>query len=227
VSARIGELPAGVEALLLLTVEEIAVNDLRETFHHWVRTFALPFAEGKLGEPMPHRPAIDWRLTDDKLVPEAKMQKALELWDESREGLAELLKTHALGLNKDLRLALEKDRQVALDNEQERFKQRQGELSKLIQDTTAQRLEREIEDLKSDLDQLGLFDVAGRELEHRRLIEDKEEELRRRRSQLEGLRQMLETERQRIISFLIPKRFALANDVLVLPVALEIRMRGV
>jgi hypothetical protein len=36
-----GAVPQGADALLLLTVEEMAVNELRETFHHWVRTVVL------------------------------------------------------------------------------------------------------------------------------------------------------------------------------------------
>ena len=32
---RVGDVPPGAHALVLLTVEELAVNELRETFHHW------------------------------------------------------------------------------------------------------------------------------------------------------------------------------------------------
>src|SRR5690606_23286788 len=46
-------LPGNVDAIILLTVEEMAVNDLRETFHHWTRTLALPVKNGALGEPLP------------------------------------------------------------------------------------------------------------------------------------------------------------------------------
>jgi hypothetical protein len=31
---------------VLLSVEELAVNDLRETFHHWVRTLIFPIQRG-------------------------------------------------------------------------------------------------------------------------------------------------------------------------------------
>jgi hypothetical protein len=46
--------------LLLLTVEEMAVNELRETFHHWVRTVALPIKGGVLGDAAGLRRAA-WR----------------------------------------------------------------------------------------------------------------------------------------------------------------------
>ena len=37
-----GMSPSRAEALVLLSVEELAVNDLRETFHHWVRIPTFP-----------------------------------------------------------------------------------------------------------------------------------------------------------------------------------------
>jgi len=50
-TVRVGPVPVGAEALLLLTVEELGVNDLRESFHLWVRTIALPVAAGRIGTP--------------------------------------------------------------------------------------------------------------------------------------------------------------------------------
>ncbi len=44
-SVRHGDIPAGCEALILLHLEELAVNQLRETFHHWIGTFLLPVRE--------------------------------------------------------------------------------------------------------------------------------------------------------------------------------------
>jgi hypothetical protein len=60
-TVRRGELPAGAEALILFSLEELAVNELREPLHHWVRTFALPVREGSLGRPLADRPACEWR----------------------------------------------------------------------------------------------------------------------------------------------------------------------
>ncbi|MFY0538925.1 hypothetical protein [Nannocystis pusilla] len=53
---RRGPVPSGADALVKLTLEELAVNELREPFHHWVRTWTLPIAAGKLGEPLTYRP---------------------------------------------------------------------------------------------------------------------------------------------------------------------------
>lgn len=54
---RHGEVPADADALVLFSFEEIAVNELRETFHRWVRTVAFPVRNGELAEPMQHEPA--------------------------------------------------------------------------------------------------------------------------------------------------------------------------
>ena len=78
-TVRAGEVPDGAEALILLSVEEIGVNALRETFHRWVRTLALPVRDGALGEPLAHVPALTLR-------------GALEIHDpEERERAGDLL----------------------------------------------------------------------------------------------------------------------------------------
>ena len=60
-TVRLSALPPGTDALVLLSVEELAVNDLRETFHHWVRTVVFPVATGRLGAHLPHRAAAQLR----------------------------------------------------------------------------------------------------------------------------------------------------------------------
>jgi hypothetical protein len=57
-TVRCAPLPAGTDAWVLLNVEELAVNDLRETFHHWVRTLVFPVIHGTLGTPLPHLSAL-------------------------------------------------------------------------------------------------------------------------------------------------------------------------
>ena len=49
-----GAVPEGAQALVLVTVEEMAVYELRETFHHWVRTVVLPVRQSALGDPLPY-----------------------------------------------------------------------------------------------------------------------------------------------------------------------------
>src|SRR5690606_11299873 len=49
-----GSLPDDADAVVLLSVEELAVNALRETFHHWVRTIGFPIRNGRLASPLAH-----------------------------------------------------------------------------------------------------------------------------------------------------------------------------
>jgi hypothetical protein len=69
-TVRRGPVPDGAAAVLYLTLEELATNELRETFHHWVRTVRLPVVatvadgevvEAALGGPLAHRPAAALR----------------------------------------------------------------------------------------------------------------------------------------------------------------------
>src|SRR5262249_31930989 len=55
-------LPKGATALVLLTIEELAVNELRETFHHWIRTLQLPINKDRLGAPLAHVAAAQLRV---------------------------------------------------------------------------------------------------------------------------------------------------------------------
>jgi superfamily II DNA or RNA helicase len=48
--ARRGPVPENIEAVILVTVEELATNELREPFHQWVRTLRFPFAKKRLGK---------------------------------------------------------------------------------------------------------------------------------------------------------------------------------
>ncbi|MEZ5285571.1 MAG: hypothetical protein R2712_12365 [Vicinamibacterales bacterium] len=60
-TVRSGDVPAGAEALVLLTVEELAVNELRETFHDWVTDAAVPDRARHARGLLPHRAAVDLR----------------------------------------------------------------------------------------------------------------------------------------------------------------------
>ena len=47
-TVRSGGVPDDADAVVLLSIEELAVNELRETFHRWVRTLALPVRTPRL-----------------------------------------------------------------------------------------------------------------------------------------------------------------------------------
>jgi superfamily II DNA or RNA helicase len=222
-TVRHGGVPQGAEALLLITVEELAVNELRESFHHWVQTLRVPIRKGELRDVQPHEPV---RVTQASVRPGTRgdMAKARALWDDIAVEAAALVRTIADDLTKRLSEALADEREVAIAREQERFKSRQGELSALIEDQSLARLEREIQDLEHERRQGALFDAEDRLKEILQSQQAKEEELRRRRAHIEDLRRQLVRERERIVDGVLPKRYAIRGTAQVFPVAVEIRL---
>ena len=116
------------------------------------------------------------------------------------------------------------DGEAAREREDERYRQRQGEVSALIEQSTLARLNREIEQLSLKKRQGRLFDESERLAEIEQSIQEKEEELKRRRRHYEEIRAGLQRERTRILEHLLPARFALAGDAQVFPVAVEVRL---
>ncbi len=221
-TVRCGSVPEGADALLLLTVEEFAVNELRESFHHWVRTIRLPIVNGDLKVPLQHLPAREFRAPTT--IPDAgKINRAREIWMNIAPEVREYIDQLSDALNKRLTDALLQEGPEALARENERFLQRQGEVSSLIEQTILQRLEREIAALRNEQGQGILFDREDRLTELERSIAEREEEVRRRRAHYEELREQLAKERDRVIRFLIPKRFAMRGEAQIFPVAVEIR----
>ena len=115
-------------------------------------------------------------------------------------------------------------RQAHARREDERYRQRQGEVSALIEHSTITRLEREIEDLNLRAAQGVLFHEAGHLASIEQSIEEKREEIKRRREHYVEIREQLQHERARIIEYLLPKRFAMAGEARVFPVTVEIRL---
>jgi superfamily II DNA or RNA helicase len=222
-TVRLGELPVGVEAEILLSVEELAINELRETFHHWVRTLVFPVQKGKLGAPRPHRAARD--LAFARATQDARhIATARDLIDEVEPELKRHLADHAQQVTTSLRAALAEVGVEARKREQERYKSRQGEISALIAESTLERLEREIQKLKRERQQGLLFGGQGHLDEIDRSIEQKQEELKRRRSHYEQVREQLEYERTRVLERLLPRRHAMTAAAQVFPVTLELRL---
>ncbi len=223
-TVRRGPVPENAEALILLTIEELAVNELRETFHHWVRTVRLPFRDGTLGEPLPHVPARHLALPDSPPLRPEDVEAAREVWTEVEADVKVLLRNMGADLTRRIRETLEAERATAEERERERFRSRQAELSALIEDSTVQRLEREIDFLRSELAQGVLFDRDRRLADLERSIETKEEEVRRRRQHYEELREQLQRERERVLQRILPLRHTLRGEAQVFPVAVEVRL---
>ena len=224
-TVRLGGVPAGADALVRVTMEELAVNDLRETFHHWVRSVSFPVKRGTLGPMLPAEPPNTQR--DGHTTTEAAHhQLAQEVFDDIEVQVKAFLLRHAQELTDNLHRELGTRGKEALKQEDERYRSRQGEVSSLIAETTIQKLERELEKMKDVRLQGLLFDEAARLDELDRSMEEKRAEIDRRKKHYEDVRQQLEKERERILKHLLPRRYAMAAPAQVFPVSVEIRLPG-
>lgn len=224
-TVRLGKVPSGMDALILLSIEELALNDLRETFHHWVRTVILPVENGNLGPPLKHQPAIDLRsavVTSDP----AHYSRARDLLEDAAPDLRRFLAAHTERLSSALARELKTGGEQARKREEERYRSRQGEVSSLIAENTLAKLEREIARLKAERQQGLLFDESARIDAIDRSIEEKQEEIARRRRHYEEVRDQLERERERILKNLLPKRYSMAGAAQVFPVCVEVWLPG-
>ena len=222
-TVRRGGVPEEADAVILLSVEELGVNALRETFHRWVRTLALPVRDGVLGKPLAHVPARTLRGALETRDPEDR-ERAGAILEDAGPDLGEWLRGYGNALTERLRRQLETDGEAARKREDERYRQRRGEVSALIEQSTVARLAREVALLAERRRQGRLFDESERLAEIERSIEEKEEEIRRRRHHYEEIREQLQRERTRVLERLLPARFALAGEAQVFPVAVEVRL---
>lgn len=222
-TVRLGDIPLGAEALVLLSVEELAVNELRETFHHWVRTLAFPITAGGLGELLPHRSATEMghAITGHGGGQDAR---ARELMEDVEPDLKRFLASHAESLTDTLRDELEAAGVHARSQEEERSRSRQGEVSNLIAENTLAKLGREIEKLKTERRQGLLFDEDARLDVIDQSIEEKHTEIARRTRHYEEVRDQLDRERKRILGDLLPRRHAMSGLAQVFPVSIEVRL---
>lgn len=96
--------------MVLLHVEELGVNELRETFHHWIRTCRYSVTGDELGELLPHLAALELRSTSSA---SPRLQtKAANVFSELEMDLKEQIKRMHL----DLTACLQK--QLVLDGDQ-------------------------------------------------------------------------------------------------------------
>lgn len=220
-TVRRGQVPPGAEALVLLSIEEIAVNELRETFHRWVRTVEFPVHSSELGKRRGHQPARSYRAGHHASSSEAK---AADLLEDVSTGLREWLQIHTGDLTAKLKSKLQEDGRVAREREESRYRSRQAEVSTLIEQSTIDRLESEIANLKRRALQGELFGSADRLAEIEQSVAERQAEITRRRTHFEEIRDQLGAERDRILKVLLPYRFAMSGNAHVFPVAVEIRL---
>ena len=222
-SPGLEEAAPGADAVVLVGIEEFAVNDLRETFHRWVRPLAYPVLGGELGEPLPPeavRALAAAPATDDR---EASSERAGEVLEEVRRALRARLRDHGRRLSEAVRERLAADLETAAERENNRYRSRLGELASHIQSRTEARLEREIEALRNERSQGRLFDPDFRLAALDRSEEEKRRELERIRQRAHDLVERLRKEQSRVLS-LLPRRYRLSGEVHIFPVTVEVRL---
>lgn len=215
-----GPVPQGVDALMLLTVEEMAVNELRETFHHWVRTVALPVSKGVLGTALtysgPHAAAHAGE--EDP----GSADQARAIWDEVDGDVRNWIGAYRTELTGIVTKELQSAGVNAVKLEDDAFDRRIKEVIALQGNQSIDKLKREIEGHRNAALQYSLLEDVNERAD--RQLRDLEDELKRRQGQFGDLTERLKHERQRIVKQVLPQRFALRGGVQVFPVTIEIRL---
>ncbi len=215
---RRGEVPDGLDGIVQLTVEELAVNDLREPCHHWVRTLRYAVRDGELAERLPDIPAgaLPQGVAGDT-------DEAQELW----EDVSKELKRSIGSLQEDLQarikaqIAEAKDAVVAL--EEERFDRRIEEIRR-ERENTASQVARDAERQRRRLAGGVLFPELRRKME--RELSELEAEVTLRRAHYNTWLATMSREKKRVMNEVLPRRYAMRGKARVYPIAVEIRLPG-
>jgi hypothetical protein len=214
--------PTGADALLLLTVEEMAVNELRETFHHWVRTVALPIKGGVLGDAVayagPHgaaQPGVEHP---------GGTAKAREIWDDIDDEVRTWINNYRTQLTTTISAELKAAGAEATAFEKEAFERRIREVSALQRTASIEKIKREIEEQRTAALQYSLLEDANALAEQK--LRGLQDELKRRQGQYGDLQERLVQERDRVVNHVLPARFSLRSSAQVFPVTAEIRFPG-
>ena len=226
-TVRYGDVPAGADALVLLTVEELAINELREPFHQWVRTLRFPVNGSALGARAAYlAPAGD--RTGSALAGEEDRARAIDLWNEIAPDLRDALDAYGKEITTRVRGMLDASGKVALREEKKRYDHRLKEVEAAMNETTLERLEKEIEKIRKKVQrerqQISFLGNRKRD-ELEKKLADKEDEVRRRRTHYGELLKVLAEDQERVLSRMLPRRYALHAEVRVFPVVVEIRLR--
>lgn len=216
---RFGDMPAGMEALVLLTVEELAINELRETFHHWIRTLRFPVRGGRLGELLTHVPAAADQASDVIADHEA-ICRARDLWDEVRRDVEDGLLRESETITARMRKRLEREMAEEVKQQKSLFAGRQAEIDKEMQKKERD-IQKRFDEVLDDVNQLELF----KEIRHVDTSATAlSEELERERHHHQAMREFIAGEQRRVLEELLPRRFKLRGQVQLFPVTVEIRL---
>ena len=215
---RRGSVPAGLDGIVQLTVEELAVNELREPCHHWVRTLCFAVRDGELAERLPDVPAgaLPHGSSGD-------VEDARELWSDVSKDLKRTIKTLQTDLHSRIEGQMSDARVTVKKLETERFDRRINEIQR-ERENTAKQVAREAERKKSKLQAGILFQNIRKEIEKE--LSELEGEVTLRRQHYNNWLGTMREERKRVLEQVLPKRYALRGEARVYPIAVEIRLPG-
>lgn len=217
---RRGPVPAGTDALVLVTIEEFAVNDLRETFHQWVRTLRFPVDAGRLGQALNHIPASESAISSPTATDQ--VDAARNIWENIENDLKAALNAYAIKLTDDITSRLKDQESEEKKAHRDLFRDRQQEIAK--------QLTRQLRDLEKEMNAMlednsyDLFSDTDEFYKFDKTMKDLSAERNRRNSHHEQMKSFLEKEEQRVMEHLLPRRFTLRGDVQIFPVTVEIRL---
>jgi hypothetical protein len=224
-SVRRGVMPKGADALVLLTVEEMAINNLREPFHHWVRTLRIPLIGDELGKLTTYvQPSDDTAAV--KLPSKADILHARELWETIGPDVRDVLAKHRQATEALVAQGLDQTRDQRIAEADATFATRIEEVREAMRKNTIKNLEKDLAKLQRQSEQGFLFPQLARE--HAEKLANLEEEIARRTLHYEELLKTLQRERERMVKRFLPERFKLRDGgVQVFPLTVEIRLPGV
>lgn len=216
-AVRQASLPAGVQAQVYLTLEELAVNELREPCHHWVRTVLLEVKGGELQPAQAVEPAVLGAVPASPAGP--TVQLAREAWEDVDRDVKQWVEQSQKDLTQSLAARLQVASKLVAEREKLRFAQRHKELEKAISDNQIAKLEREIAHLESQRQQYLFAELTD---EERRRLSDKQAELALRRHHYDEVVARLLVEKTRTLEQILPQRYRLRGEARVYPIAVEV-----
>lgn len=224
-TVRRGPVPKGADALVLLTIEEMAINNLLEPFHHWVRTLRIPVIDDELQTLAPYLPAAE-DVGSTKPASKKDIVNARELWESIAPDVRDVLAKQRKDIEQRVGNGLEQTRDQRLKEADETFAARIEEVRQAMRKNTLENLEKERAKLLRQSEQGFLFEHMAREVEAK--LANLEEEIERRTQHYKALLGTLQDERERMVKRFLPERFKLREGgVQVFPLTVEIRLPGV
>jgi ERCC4-related helicase len=222
-TVRRGAVPSGAEALLVVSIEELAVNELREPFHHWVRTLRLPVKNKAMGPPEPYlSPAEERAVELTAAEREEAVHRATHLWEEVAGDLQDFLRAATGERTKQVRELLTAAGRQARGEEKKRYADRLKEVEAALRETSIAKLERERDQLLEQLRQEEFFPEQNRQRAAK--LREVEEELHRRTTHYRELLVLLEKDQTRVLERMLPRRYTLHGEVRLFPITVELRL---